>query len=88
MRWEEPFERWRSSLDWIAQSDAVRIAMPQDEYVCAATLDDWLGDLDVQCVFSVLDGRHWPVLYPRESQAHPDGADATPASSTTAPRAP
>ena len=28
----------------------------------------WLGDLDVQCVFSVLDGRHWPVLYPRESQ--------------------
>ena len=68
MRWEEPFERWRSSLDWIADSDAVRIAMPQDEYVCAATLDEWLGDLDVQCVFSVLDGRHWPVLYPGESQ--------------------
>jgi hypothetical protein len=68
MRWEEPFERWRSSLDWIAQSDAVRIAMPQDEYVCAATLDEWLGDLDVHCVFSVLDARHWPVLYPRESQ--------------------
>ena len=42
MRWEEPFERWRSSLDWIAASDAVRIAMPQDEYVCAATLDEWL----------------------------------------------
>jgi len=61
MRWEEPFERWRSSLDWIRESDAVRIAMPQDEYVCATTLDDWLGDLDVQCVFSVLDGRHWPV---------------------------
>lgn len=68
MRWEEPFERWRSSLDWIPQTDAVRIAMPQDEYVCAATLDGWLGDLDVQCVFSVLDGRHWPVLYPRESK--------------------
>jgi hypothetical protein len=42
--------------------------MPQDEYVCAATLDEWLGELDVQCVFSVLDERHWPVLYPRESQ--------------------
>jgi hypothetical protein len=68
MRWEEPFERWRSSLDWVARSDAVRIAMPQDEYVCAATLDHWLGDLDVHCVFSVLDGRHWPVLYPGESQ--------------------
>jgi hypothetical protein len=68
MRWEAPFERWRFSLDWIAESDAVRIAMPQDEYVCAATLDEWLGDLDVQCVFSVLDSRHWPVLYPRESQ--------------------
>jgi hypothetical protein len=68
MRWHEPFERWRSSLDWIAESDAVRIAMPQDEYVCATTLEEWLGDLDVQCVFSVLDGRNWPVLYPRESQ--------------------
>ncbi len=68
MRWEELFERWRSSLDWIRESDAVRIAMPQDEYVCAATLDEWLGDLDVQCVFSVLNERHWPVLYPRESQ--------------------
>ena len=42
--------------------------MPQDEYVCAATLDEWLGDLDVQCVFSVLNERDWPVLYPRESQ--------------------
>src|SRR5690349_21494963 len=68
MRWEAPFDRWRSSLDWIPQSDAVRIAMPQDEYVCAATLDEWLGELDVQCVFSVLDERHWPVLYPRESK--------------------
>ncbi len=42
--------------------------MPQDEYVCAATLDEWLVDLDVQCIFSVLDGRHWPTLYPRASQ--------------------
>jgi hypothetical protein len=68
MRWEEPFERWRSSLDWIRESDAVRIAMPQDEYVCAARLDEWLGDLDVQCVFSALNERHWKVLYPRESK--------------------
>jgi hypothetical protein len=68
MRWHEPFDRWRSSLDWIPESKSVRIAMPQDEYVCAATLDEWLSDLDVDCVFSVLDGRHWPVLYPRESQ--------------------
>src|SRR5438067_845137 len=68
MRWHEPFERWRSSLDWIADSDAVRIAMPQDEYVCSATLDEWLGELEVDCVFSVLDSRHWPVLYPGESQ--------------------
>jgi hypothetical protein len=68
MRWEEPFERWRSSLDWIAESDAVRIAMPQDDFVCAATLDKWLGDLDVQCVFSALDSSQWPVVYPGESQ--------------------
>ena len=87
MRWEEPFERWRSSLDWIRRSDAVRIAMPQDEYVCAATLDDWLGDLDVQCVFSVLDGRHWPVLYPRESQ-RTRMERTIPASSTIARPAP
>jgi hypothetical protein len=65
MRWEAPFERWRSSLDWIRDSDAVRLAMPQDEYVCAHTLDEWLDSLDLDCVFSVLDERHWPTLYPR-----------------------
>jgi hypothetical protein len=68
MRWEEPFERWRRSLDWIPKSDAVRIAMPQDDFTCAATLDDWLADLDVQCVFSALDSSQWPVVYPGESK--------------------
>ena len=67
MRWEAPFERWRSSLDWIRDSEAVRLAMPQDEYVCAHTLDEWLESLDLDCVFSVLDERHWPTLYPRTS---------------------
>jgi hypothetical protein len=67
MRWHAPFERWRPSLDWIRDSDAVRLAMPQDEYVCAHTLDEWLDSLDVDCVFSVLDERHWRTLYPRTS---------------------
>ena len=67
MRWETPFERWRSSLDWIRDSEAVRLAMPQDEFVCAHTLDEWLESLDLDCVFSVLDERHWPTLYPRTS---------------------
>jgi hypothetical protein len=42
--------------------------MPQDEYVCAHALDEWLCELDVDCVFSVLDRRHWPVLYPQATQ--------------------
>jgi hypothetical protein len=67
MRWHTPFERWRSSLDWIRESDAVRLAMPQDEYVCAHTLDEWLESLELDCVFSVLDERHWHTLYPRTS---------------------
>jgi hypothetical protein len=67
MRWEAGFERWRSTLDWIRDSEAVRLAMPQDEFVCAHTLDEWLDSLDLDCVFSVLDERHWPTLYPRTS---------------------
>jgi hypothetical protein len=67
MRWHTPFERWRPSLDWIRESDAVRLAMPQDEYVCAHTLDEWLESLELDCVFSVLDERHWQTLYPRTS---------------------
>jgi hypothetical protein len=67
MRWEAPFARWRSSLDWIRDSEAVTLAMPQDEYVCAHTLDEWLDSLELDCVFSVLDERHWPTLYPRTS---------------------
>ena len=57
-----------------ADSDAVRLAMPQDEYVCAHTLDEWLESLDLDCVFSVLDERHWPTLYPADERADADGA--------------
>src|SRR3990172_7434721 len=66
-RWQDNQERLRRGIDWVAESPATKIAMPQDEYDLAAALDDWLIDLNVDVVMSVLEPRTWPMLYPRTS---------------------
>jgi hypothetical protein len=65
MRWNVWFDQWRRRLDWLADLDALKIALPQDEYDHAHTLDDWLSDLGVSVVGTVLDDRHRAELYPR-----------------------
>ena len=67
MRWSPWFEQWRPHSDWLAGLDALKIALPQDEYHHAETLDDWLDALGVSVVGTVLDGSHRDRLYPRLS---------------------
>ena len=87
MRWEAPFERWRSSLDWIRDSDAVRLAMPQDEYVCAHTLDDWLETWTSTASSRCSTGATGPRCIPGRARGRA-WSGPTPASSTTARPAP
>jgi hypothetical protein len=65
VRWNAYFTAWRRGLDWLADVDCLKIAFPQDEYDRAHVLDDWLDDLGVSVICSVLDDRHRADLYPK-----------------------
>ena len=57
------FDEFRDRWSWLADIRAAKIALPQDEYDHCAILDDWIHDLKVDTVYSVLG--HREVLYPR-----------------------
>lgn len=65
LRWHRWFEKHRARSEWLAELDALKIALPQDEYHHAHTLDSWLDDLGVSVVGTVLDDSHRADLYPR-----------------------
>jgi hypothetical protein len=70
-RWALPRERTidRILADYafVADSDAVKIALPQDEYDHSAVLDDWLAAWRVDLVYSVCYA-HRAVFYPKTAQ--------------------
>jgi hypothetical protein len=67
LRWHRWFEQYRERSEWLAGMDALKVALPQDEYHHAHTLDDWLDDLGVSVVATVLDASHRDELYPKLS---------------------
>jgi len=69
-RWfgEERFRKHVSEYEFVAESDAVKLAFPQDDYDCHQLLDDWMCDWRVDAVFSVI-ASGWDVLYPRYHRA-------------------
>lgn len=66
LRWAdaEYFARVREDLRFLTDTSAFKIALPQDEYDCSELLDDWLCEMRVDLVHSVIDA-HWDILYPR-----------------------
>jgi len=58
MRWIPWYDHWRRRSDWLADLDALKIALPQDEYHHADTLDEWLDDVGVTVIGTFLDDRH------------------------------
>jgi len=64
-RWTPRLARIRSSLHWLAGSDAAVVAMPQDEYDEAHVLDDWLQEVGADVVYSIFAGAERDALYPR-----------------------
>jgi hypothetical protein len=63
--WAKLVERARP----LADLDAVRVALPQDEYLPPAPLCDFVRDLDVAHVLSVAPESTWPVIYPTVDRA-------------------
>jgi hypothetical protein len=67
-RWTPSFATWKRGLEWLASLPILKIALPQDEYDHAHVLDEWLDELGVSVVCSVLDDRHRSELYPKLSR--------------------
>jgi hypothetical protein len=67
-RWAEPRERYLDRLveeyAFVRDSDAVKIALPQDEYDHTELLDAWLAEWRVDVIYSVCY-EHRSVFYPR-----------------------
>ena len=67
-RWARPKSLWLDRIleqyAFIAKSDAVKIALPQDEYDHSEVLDDWLADWKVDLIYSVCH-EHRDEFYPR-----------------------
>lgn len=64
-RWSAPrvFSKLKSEYDFVKNSDAIKMAFPQDEYDCNEILDEWMCDWKVDVVYSVIS-ENWDVLYP------------------------
>lgn len=54
----------KKQFDWIADSTATKVALPQDEYDSPRILDDWLSDWGLNVLVSIFPS-HSGVLYPK-----------------------
>src|SRR5215472_3043379 len=67
-RWSNPreayFDRLLRDYSFVADSDAIKVALPQDEYDHSSLLDDWLTDWRVDLIYSVCY-EHRKIFYPR-----------------------
>jgi hypothetical protein len=63
-RWHYDFETYRRRFRWVAALDCPKVALPQDEYDHAATLDEWLLEFGVKSVYSCFGAELRPILYP------------------------
>ena len=67
LRWIDGFESRRARSAWIGETQCTKLALPQDDYDHADTLDGWLEELGVDVVLTALP-ECAPILYPRTSR--------------------
>lgn len=61
----ERFTRLRSRYEFVRASDAVKVALTQDEFDNGRTLDDWLADWRVDRVLPCVAPDTWDLIFPR-----------------------
>jgi hypothetical protein len=55
--------RTLAHYDFIRESSACKVALPQDDYDCSKILDDWMVHWKIDRVYSVCPDK-WEILYP------------------------
>jgi hypothetical protein len=64
MRWSpEIFRRFTRRCRFLADYPAVKIAMPQDEFLHSALLNEFCRDFGIAHLFTCADEPDWPVIY-------------------------
>ncbi|MBK8515257.1 MAG: hypothetical protein IPL55_02860 [Saprospiraceae bacterium] len=58
------FKKILNNFDFIRNSKAYKVALPQDDYDCAGILDKWMVDWSVNVLYSVCPN-NWDILYPK-----------------------
>jgi len=71
--WAMRFSPWyigrmKHHFDWLAELQAVKIAIPQDEYDKSDILDEWMRQLNISVVFSCFKGENLAHIYPIMTQ--------------------
>lgn len=61
VRYDKSLEDW----SWIIDHPARTIALPQDDYMCSESRDNWYVIMNVNAVFPVCDEETWPKLIPK-----------------------
>jgi hypothetical protein len=61
------FSQTLRDFEWVRDSKACKVALPQDDYDCSTILDDWMSDWSVDYIYNVCPN-NWEVLYPKSSQ--------------------
>jgi hypothetical protein len=64
-RWTRPqseFEALRTKYRWLAETQACKLAFPQDDYDHGQLLDDWLSECGVNVIYSILP-EHRELIY-------------------------
>jgi hypothetical protein len=59
----EHFERLLQRVGFLRESSAIKIALPQDEYVATDALSRFIDDFGVSRVFSCAQPGEWPKIY-------------------------
>ena len=57
------FEKLSAKIDFLRGSEAFKIAVPQDEFISADLLCEFINGFDVHAVFSVAPPSEWPKIY-------------------------
>jgi len=63
-RWQPDFFEYKRRLNWIAELQCLKVALPQDDYDHSELLDEWLNEWGVSVILGVCPPAYWPILYP------------------------
>ena len=68
-RWgrDDKFRKLKRDYQFVAESTALKIAFPQDDYDCHVLLDEWMIEWNADVVFSVISS-NLETLYPQFSR--------------------